>query len=74
MSAAPFAPLSPMTSLLVEMARTGVPVTLADKIRSVTTIEEINGLQSEVSRRGQRLTTDEMRAIMDRRAELRVSK
>lgn len=51
--------------------RAGQRVTRIDKIRSVMSLEEMSGFQAELARRGERLSAEELRALLDRRAELR---
>lgn len=55
---------------LFDKARGGHRVTLIDKIGTVTSLDELDGMRAELSARGRRLTTDEMAAIEERRRQL----
>lgn len=50
--------------------RRGVPVTLEDKLETVTSAEELDGFRDQMRRDG-RLTTDALAAIERRRLEIR---
>lgn len=59
------------SAMLIAAARSGVTPTREAKIRSVTSIEELMGFQKAVVARGERLTTEEVRAVSDMRNVLR---
>lgn len=50
--------------------RRGVPVTLEDKLETVTSTAELDGFRDQMRRDG-RLTTDALAAIERRRMEIR---
>lgn len=50
--------------------RRGVPVTLEDKLETVTSADELDGFTDQMRRDG-RLTTDALAAIERRRMEIR---
>ncbi len=50
--------------------RRGFPVTLEDKLETVTSAEELDGFRDQMRRDG-RLTTDALAAIERRRLEIR---
>lgn len=58
-----------MTSIL-DRFRRGETITLIDKLATVTSLEELNGMCAEIGARGQQLSQAESRAIALRRAEL----
>ena len=60
-----------MSMLLIEAARAGVSPTIEQKILTITSIDEMNGFQAELARRGERLSTEDLRAVISRRNALR---
>jgi len=50
--------------------RRGLPVTIEDKLETVTSAEELDGFRDQMRRDG-RLTTDALAAIERRRLEIR---
>lgn len=55
---------------ILDRFRRGETITLIDKLATVTSLDELNGMCAELSARGQQLSQAESRSIALRRAEL----